>query len=167
MRPKRKPRVDFCRTCACRRIRTLDALMAAKQQVKRLQGESKQQSPGEVAILQAQCHTGLLWTVGPGDTFFSIARITGTTVQRIIALNPGIDPEALQVGMSICLPEEAALPRGPIPPCSSGLYWVVSQGDTLFAIAGAYGTTVERLLQLNPGINPLNLQIGMSICLPG
>ena len=85
---------------------------------------------------------------------------------RIIALNPGIDPEALQVGMSICLPEEAALP-GPYSPCSSGLYWVVSQGDTLFAIARAYGTTVERLLELNPGINPLNLQIGMSICLPG
>ncbi len=167
MRPKKKPPVGFSKTCACTKIRTFDLLIAAKQQMKRLRRESEQPSPGEIAMLQAQCPTGLLWTVGPGDTFFSISRTTGATVQRIMALNPGIDPESLQIGMSICLPEEAALPRGPIPPCSSGLYWVVAQGDTLFAIARTYGTTVERLLELNPGINPLNLQIGQSICLPG
>jgi LysM repeat protein len=84
-----------------------------------------------------------------------------------MALNPNIVPENLEPGMQICLPEESALPQGPIPPCASGLYWVVAQGDTLFSIARAYGTTVGRLLELNPGIDPQNLQIGMSICLPG
>ncbi|HHT85580.1 MAG TPA: LysM peptidoglycan-binding domain-containing protein [Firmicutes bacterium] len=108
-----------------------------------------------------------MWTVQPGDTLFNIARATGTTVERIVALNPNLQPENLEPGMQICLPEETALPRGPIPPCASGLYWVVAQGDSLFSIARTYGTTVERLLELNPGIDPLNLQIGMSICLPG
>lgn len=169
MRPKRKPKAGIRGTCACRNVRAFDLLSAAHQQVERIPGEPHiyRSATGEIAFLQTQCPTGILWTVNPGDTFFGIARATGTTVQRIMALNPSIEPEALQVGMQICLPEEAALPRGPIPPCASGLYWVVSQGDTLFSIAGTYGTTVERLRELNPGIEPLNLQIGMSICLPG
>jgi spore germination protein YaaH len=171
MRLNKKPPVNLCRTCALQRIRTFDSLIAAQRQVRPEQipknSDTTGESPNGITMLQAQCPTGLFWTVGPGDTFFGIARTTGTTVQRITALNPGIDPEALQIGMSVCLPEEAALPRGPIPPCPSGLYWVISQGDTLFTIARAYGTTVERLLELNPGIDPLNLQIGMSVCLPG
>lgn len=165
---KKKVSVDFHQTCACKRIKTIEMLETTCRQVTRLPNQQRIQkkSPPKISTLQVQCPTGLFWTVGPGDTFFGIARTTGTTVQRIIALNPDIDPETLQIGMQICLPEETALPRGPIPPCPSGLYWVVSQGDTLFAIARTYGTTVERLLELNPEIDPLNLQIGMSICLP-
>ncbi len=120
----------------------------------------------EITYLQMQCPTGIFWTVRPGDTLFSIARTTGTTVDRIRSLNPNIIPESLQLGMQICLPEETALPRGVIPPCASGLYWIVSQDDTLFSIAKEYGTTIERLVELNPGIDPLNLQVGMNICLP-
>lgn len=159
----------FHQTCACMKIKSIDNLKSIRQHITRLpkQPQTQGKSPDELSTLQARCPTGLFWTVGPGDTFFSIARTTGTTIQRIIALNPQIDPETLQIGMQVCLPEETALPRGPIPPCPSGLYWVVSQGDTLFTIATAFGTTVERLLELNPGIDPLNLQIGMSICLPG
>jgi LysM repeat protein len=44
---------------------------------------------------------------------------------------------------------------------------VVEPGDTLFLIARSTGTTVEKLLELNPGINPRNLQAGQTICLPG
>lgn len=113
-----------------------------------------------------ECPSGIFWTVSPGDTLYSIARATGVTVQEIVALNPHIDPNNMLPGTKVCLPERAALPRGPVPPCPSGLYWVIAPGDTLYRIAQSYGTTVERLLELNPGIDPMNLQPGISICLP-
>jgi LysM repeat protein len=161
----RKSRDGIVSTCACRKIRTIELLTTARKRVKN--PSLKEAAAGKIQPLQTQCPTGIMWTVQPGDTLFNIARATGTTVERIVALNPNLQPENLEPGMQICLPEETALPRGPIPPCASGLYWVVAQGDSLFSIARTYGTTVERLLELNPGIDPLNLQIGMSICLPG
>ena len=39
--------------------------------------------------------------VSAGDTLDGIARTTGTTVEAIVRLNPGIDPEALRVGQRI------------------------------------------------------------------
>jgi len=73
--------------------------------------------------------------------------------------NPGVDPLNLQIGQLLCLPEE-------FPPCPSGVYWEVSPGDTLYTIAQSVGTTVETLLELNPGIDPNNLQVKQKICLP-
>jgi len=53
-----------------------------------------------------------------------------------------------------------------IPPCPSGIYWRVAAGDTLYKIAKANNIPLNQLLQANPNINPNNLQIGQSICLP-
>lgn len=50
------------------------------------------------------CPTGLFLEIAPGDTLAKIAREQGTTVEAILALNPGIDPQRLRVGMIICLP---------------------------------------------------------------
>jgi len=104
------------------------------------------------------CPSEHYWEIKPGDTLYLIARRTGTTVEELIRLNPGITPESLQVGEIVCLPETA--------PCPSGVYWEISPGDTLYTIAQATGTTVEILQQLNPGLDPENLQVGQSICLP-
>jgi LysM repeat protein len=41
--------------------------------------------------------------------------------------------------------------------------YTVQSGDTLGTIAGKTGTTVARLEQLNPGINPTALRIGQTI----
>ena len=105
------------------------------------------------------CPTLRYWRIRPGDTFFRITRFLNITVDEIIELNPGINPQNLEVGQLICIPREN--------PCPSGVFWTVSQGDTLFNIAQQTGTTVARLLELNPGIDPNNLQVGQSLCLPG
>jgi LysM repeat protein len=42
-------------------------------------------------------------------------------------------------------------------------FYVVQEGDTLATIAESEGTTVERLLELNPGIDPVALSIGQRI----
>ena len=44
---------------------------------------------------------------------------------------------------------------------------IVQGGDTLYRIARTYGTTVDVLLRLNPGISPDDLQVGMEVRLPG
>lgn len=45
-------------------------------------------------------------------------------------------------------------------------FYTIESGDTLESIAGAYGTTVEELLRLNPGIDPTNLTVGQRIQVP-
>ena len=42
-------------------------------------------------------------------------------------------------------------------------YYVVRSGDTLGSIAQKYGTTVDGLMTLNPGIDPTALHIGQRI----
>lgn len=59
--------------------------------------------------------------------------------------------------------------KGPSHPvCPDGdygkvRYHRVQAGDTLYKIAQQYGTTVEELMRLNPGVNPNNLRIGQKL----
>ena len=112
------------------------------------------------------CEGARSYTVRPGDTFYIIALEIGVQVDEIIRLNPGIDPENLQVGSVICVPLPPGIPTGYVPPCDSGFYWVIAVGDTLSSIAGQLGITVETLFELNPWIDPKNLLPGDSLCLP-
>ena len=41
-----------------------------------------------------------------------------------------------------------------------GEYYVIESGDTLGTIAEKYGTTVEELVRLNPGVDPTALRVG-------
>jgi len=101
------------------------------------------------------------YVIAPGDTLFSLARRFGVSVADIIVANPGIDPFNLRVGQRICIPQAQKL-------CPMGTFaYTIRAGDTLFNIAQRFGTTVQRLLAINPGIDPLNLRIGSTICVPG
>jgi LysM repeat protein len=42
-------------------------------------------------------------------------------------------------------------------------YYDVQAGDTLGSIAARYGTSVDELLSLNPGIDPATLRVGQRI----
>jgi LysM repeat protein len=52
------------------------------------------------------------------------------------------------------------------PATTAAALYTIESGDTLESIAAAYGTTVEELLRLNPGIDPTNLTIGQQIQVP-
>lgn len=44
--------------------------------------------------------------------------------------------------------------------------YTIQAGDTLQSVALGQGTTVERLLELNPQIDPTSLQVGQRIIVP-
>lgn len=56
------------------------------------------------ASAPAPCPGGTAYTIVAGDTYYSIARRFNTTVNALIAANPGVNPNNLQIGQVICLP---------------------------------------------------------------
>jgi len=57
------------------------------------------------AVARPRAHTrtarASAYSVRGGDTLGTIAERFGTTVDKLLVLNPGIDPRALRVGQSI------------------------------------------------------------------
>jgi peptidoglycan DL-endopeptidase LytF len=112
------------------------------------------------------CESGGFITIRPGDTLFSLARRYNTTVQAIITVNPGINPNTLPVGQLICIPNPT--PGRPFPePCPNGsTTYSIQPSDTFYSIARRFNVSLDALLAANPGINPDSLQIGQQICVP-
>jgi len=106
------------------------------------------------------CPGGFLYTIRAGDTFFGLAARFNVSVQELIAANPGVDPNRLQIGQQICIP------TAPPVECPDGVLYTIRAGDTLFALAQRFGTTVNAILAANPGLDPNNLQVGRRICIP-
>ncbi len=116
-----------------------------------------------LAVPPVTCPEGTTpYTVVAGDTLYAIARRFNVPYDALVEANPGIDPERLLIGQQICIP-------APLPPaeCPEGTEaYSIQTGDTFYAIAREYNTTVEALIQANPGVNPNNLRVGQQICIP-
>lgn len=102
-----------------------------------------------------------LYAVKPGDTYYSIARRFGTTIEALTSANPGVDPNSLRVAQLLCVPRRSAY-----PPCPGGTYYTVRPGDTLYAIALQFSITLNALAAANPGVDPNKLYVGQSLCVP-
>lgn len=138
------------------------------------------------------------YTVQKGDSLALIARRTLGSEQRwseIQALNPGVTPKSLKIGMKLQLPEGAATvaaqqpkpstnepkaasvaksaPKSASvakkPEAKSGAHYTIQRGDTLNAIAErklGSKARVKDILALNPGLDPKKLVVGKSLLLP-
>lgn len=114
--------------------------------------------------MSMQCPPGTFtYMIRSGDTFYSLAQRFNTTVNAILAVNPGVNPNALQIGQTICIP-------GTQPPpsrCPAGTFgYVIRPGDTLGQIGQRYNVALSAIIAVNPGIDPSNLQVGMILCIP-
>ena len=49
------------------------------------------------------------------------------------------------------------------PKSAAKRFYAIQQGDTLASVALKFGTTTEKLLALNPGIDPHSLTIGQRV----
>ena len=125
--------------------------------------------------------------VKKGDTLWRLSQTYGVSLQSIFDLNPGIDPQNLQVGSTLCIPAAPTpavpptmptvpLPTEPrVPPtmparpvtCPEGaLSHTVQAGDTLWRLSQTYRVSLQSIFDLNPGIDPQNLQVGSTLCIP-
>ncbi len=99
-------------------------------------------------------------TVAPGDTFYSIARKHAITVTELMNANPGVTPNMLAAGSSLCVPHPVTRP------CPAGaMTYTVIQGDTLTSIAERFSVSIYGLTIANPGVPIESLTPGMRLCI--
>ncbi len=98
--------------------------------------------PGQVLTIPASNSPGFQYTVKPGDTLYLIAQAHGTTVNSIMAYN-NLKTTTIYPGQVLQLP-----PSNP-GQNSSGTRYTVKSGDTLYLIARAHATTVDRIMADN------------------
>ena len=101
--------------------------------------------------------------VRPGETLIRISQLYDVPISVIVDLNDIPDPNNLAVGQRLRLPEGAQLPE---PSDSPGPYTVQS-GDTLSAIAVAFGVSINDLMTANQLSDPNSIFVGQELRIPG
>ncbi|GAB6137860.1 LysM peptidoglycan-binding domain-containing protein [Halanaerobaculum tunisiense] len=101
------------------------------------------------------------YTVKSGDTIYGLAERFDTTVAAIISANSPIDPDNLQIGQQLCIPQQEQFPS-----CPEGNYYRIQEQDTFYKLAQRFNISVDDLKEANPAVNPNNLQVGQVICIP-
>ena len=113
--------------------------------------------------------TGTTYTVRAGDTLYAIARRYNTTVAKIAQANNIKNVNLIRVGQVLRIPGTTTTPAPtpkPTPPTTTRTYTVKS-GDTLYAIARRYNTTVAKIAQANNIKNVNLIRVGQVLKIPG
>ena len=120
------------------------------------------------ARLSAQTAKTYVHIVQEKETVYSISRRYKVSEEDIYRLNPGSE-YGIRIGehLQIPLPQKADSEKGQKPSSTTAgtqaNEHVVQSGDTLYAIARRYGTTVPALLKLNPGLEADQIAVGRVI----
>jgi LysM repeat protein len=97
------------------------------------------------------------WFVRYGFPALALAAVTMVVLLARPALHGG---EAARPKVTAQV--EQAPKKARVKPARASTY-AVRSGDTLASIAEKFGTTVDRLMELNPGVDPTALTVGMPI----
>jgi LysM repeat protein len=106
------------------------------------------------------------YAIQKGDTYYSIGKKFGVSMQAIKDANPGVEPTRLQLGQVINIPSPAParVEAAPATPSGEQVYTVVS-GDTLSKIAKQYGTTWQAIMELN-NLPTTSIKVGDKLRIP-
>ena len=96
------------------------------------------------------------YLVQAGDSLWKISQNNGVSIDKIIQLN-GLSSDRLSIGQTLKLTADNANPPAPVANkvspinnnADNATVYVVKSGDNLWAIAGQFGTSVERIKELN------------------
>jgi LysM repeat protein len=104
-----------------------------------------------VAIIEG---THYLYTIRPGDTLYAISQRFGSPIQLIEQTNalfpPITDPSLIYPGQLLVISETGISQRYAVS-------YIVSPGDTLYAIGQRFSATPDIMAGLNPQITNINL----------
>ena len=133
------------------------------------------------------------YVVQPGDSLSWIAKVNGTTVRELQAINGLANPNFIYVGQVLTLPGcggPVPLPPGCVEPCGGPVVeplplpqplpggcvdpcgapapgtYTVQPGDTLSGIAARFGVDFHALCQVNGIRNPNLIYVGQVLILP-
>jgi len=105
--------------------------------------------------------SGGTYTVRDGDTLTAIASQTGVPATELAQANGITDPNRIQAGAALTVPQPA-----PAPASESGPY-SVRTGDTLTGIASRLGVSSAELARANGITDPNHIEVGQILQMPG
>jgi len=101
------------------------------------------------------------YRVRRGDTLIKIARLFGTSLNALVAVNDIRDPDRIRKGAVLAIPSGQGSKEQGRP----GSYRV-QRGDTLSKIARLFGTSVNALMAANNLRNPNHVRKGTVLTIP-
>jgi LysM repeat protein len=107
------------------------------------------------------------YVVQSGDLLSAIAERCGVSVEAIVAINPTVDPNNIQIGQTILIPPPGTgftpteIPADTKPGTTISIR--VMAGDTLESIAAKCWSTVDDLVKTNKIDDPNFLSVGMEL----
>ncbi|MDO4217032.1 MAG: LysM peptidoglycan-binding domain-containing protein [Bacteroidales bacterium] len=112
-----------------------------------------------------------IYVIQPGQTVFSISRAYGLHYSTAVLKT---DIHSIAVGDTVWLPVNAQSRAAVAQACGSAIAAsnapyqeiIVQQGQTLYALAKTYNTSVEKLEQMNPLVKSEGLKAGQTIKVP-
>ena len=101
-----------------------------------------------------------------GDTLYSVAAKTGTTVDALVSANGLPNRNFIYAGQKLVVPANYGSTSQSATLSSSRVY-IVNPGETLATIAAHYGTTVSAIMQVNSIYNANYIYSGQRLNIPG
>jgi LysM repeat protein len=106
-------------------------------------------------------------TVQPGDTLSDIADRQGISLNQLMQANGITNPNMVVAGQKLVLPGSRRAPAATAPRALPTAPYTVKSGETLSEIADRFGTSTERLIQVNGISNPNLVVAGTRLAIPG
>lgn len=92
--------------------------------------------------------------VKKSETLYGIAKLYDMSVDELVAANPSSDNGVSQ-GDVLIIPQSGTRADG-----AGMIYHTIQPGESMYSVSKQYNTTIEALLELNPGIYPNNFIVG-------
>ncbi|PHX67673.1 MAG: peptidoglycan-binding protein [Cyanobium sp. Baikal-G2] len=122
--------------------------------------------PGSSTATAGSARGGSI-TVQPGDTLSDIADRQGVSLNQLMQANGITNPNMVVAGQKLVLPGSRRATAAAAPRALPTAPYTVKSGETLSEIADRFGTSTERLIQLNGISNPNLVVAGTRLAIPG
>jgi LysM repeat protein len=124
-------------------------------------------------VTAASVSTAKTHTVAQGETLYGLAKRYGTTVEELVAANPGTDG-GIKTGQVLTIPQGSSQPAPDanqqvkdafsqnnasvmnltLPQGSDPIFVTLKYGEGIYDIAKQYNASIESIILANPGLKP-------------
>jgi LysM repeat protein/ABC-type branched-subunit amino acid transport system substrate-binding protein len=136
---------------------TIDEIRAANPGLKQLKHGRIIKIPKIEKRIEKRGGDVISHTIAPGETLYSVSRRYGVTINQIIELNPWSD-KTFTSGKVLVIPVPGGTPHArSASERQSGIYHVVTRGETLFGLSQTYQVPMSDIIRDNPKLekNPV------------